>query len=315
MQRNAEPSPSREPARALPRTVALSDLHLGRPDGAACANAFERIVSEADRVIVNGDIAELHHARFQADAERELDIFRDLCASRGVKLDLVAGNHDPFVSEHRALSIADGAVYITHGDAFHPAVAPWSPYSGSMRATFAAALASARADSGMREDEALFAAAREASIAEWRVMGAGAHVSTLANMAVRPHRALTVIGYWLRYPALAANWAQRFAPRAGTVLVGHSHRAFARTVQGLMVVNTGSYGFPGTPHAVVLEGSNASFHRITLDGARYALSPEPSRRWRLSAREAVQSASAGASSTPLMNRAASPSATRSMDAS
>jgi predicted phosphodiesterase len=313
MHRNAEPSPRPNAAQALPRTVVLSDLHLGRPGGALGANAFEQIVSEADRVIVNGDIAELHHARFQADAERELDLFRDLCASRGVKLDLVAGNHDPFVSEQRALSVADGAVYITHGDAFHPAVAPWSPFSASMRATFADALA--RTAPGTPEDEALFAAAREASIAEWRVMGAGAHVSTLANMAVRPHRVLTVLGYWMRYPALAANWAARFAPRAGTVIVGHSHRAFVRKLGGRVVVNTGSYGFPGVPHAVVLEGATASLHRIALEGARYGLLAAPLRRWTLAPRETAQPASAGAASTPLMNRAASPSATRSMDAS
>ena len=313
MHRNAEPSPRPNAAQALPRTVVLSDLHLGRPGGALGANAFEQIVSEADRVIVNGDIAELHHARFQADAERELDLFRDLCASRGVKLDLVAGNHDPFVSEQRALSVADGAVYITHGDAFHPAVAPWSPFSASMRATFADALS--RTAPGTPEDEALFAAAREASIAEWRVMGAGAHVSTLANMAVRPHRVLTVLGYWMRYPALAANWAARFAPRAGTVIVGHSHRAFVRRIGGRVVVNTGSYGFPGVPHAVVLEGATASFHRIALAGARYELLASPLQRWTLEPGETAQPASAGAASTPLMNRAASPSATRSMDAS
>lgn len=313
MHRNAEPSPRPDDAQSSPRTVVLSDLHLGRPGGAIGANAFEHIVAEADRVVVNGDIAELHHAVFQADAERELDLFRDLCASRGVKLDLVAGNHDPFVSELRALSVADGAAYITHGDAFHPAVAPWSPFSASMRATFAETLA--HAAPGTPEDEALFAAAREASIAEWRVMGAGAHVSTLANMAVRPHRVLTVLGYWMRYPALAANWAARFAPRAGTVVVGHSHRAFVRRIGGRVVVNTGSYGFPGTPHAVVLEGAAASFHRILRSDAHYRLASTPIARWALEPRSLPQPASAGAASTPLMNRAAAPSATRSMDAS
>ena len=49
------------PAR-VPRTLILSDLHLGRPDGAGRADAFETLVADFDRVIVNGDIAELTNA-------------------------------------------------------------------------------------------------------------------------------------------------------------------------------------------------------------------------------------------------------------
>jgi len=108
------------PPERLPRTIVLSDLHLGRPGGAGGAAAFEALVGDCDRLIVNGDSAELHHEAFRADAERELDRFRDLCVTRGVRVDLIAGNHDPFVSDLRSLELADGAVYITHGDALHP---------------------------------------------------------------------------------------------------------------------------------------------------------------------------------------------------
>jgi predicted phosphodiesterase len=310
------------------RTLVLSDLHLGRPGGARHARAFEAMVAQFDRVIVNGDAAELHHARFQRDAEVELDIFRDLCLSRGIRLDLIAGNHDAFVSDVRALTLADDAIYVTHGDAFHPAIAPWSPYAASMRQTYAAALEAT--PPGTAEDVARFAAAREASLAEWRTMGAGAHVSTIANMAVRPHRVMSVLVYWSRFPALAAGWAEKFAPRAGTMLVGHSHRAFIKDINGLRIVNTGSFGFPGKPHAVVLEGDTARVHRIVDHAPYYHLANEPLAAWSIAhhegrtpknSRETGQRSDSpqfdpsdrGAASAPVMNRAASPSAWRSMD--
>ena len=316
----ARPQSSSPPS--LPRTLVLSDLHLGRPGGARSARAFEAIVAQFDRVIVNGDAAELHHARFQRDAEVELDLFRDLCFSRGIRLDLVAGNHDAFVSDVRSLALADDAIYLTHGDAFHPAIAPWSPYATSMRQTYEKVLDAT--PTGMAGDAARFAAAREASLAEWRTMGEGAHVSTVANMAVRPHRVLSVLLYWSRFPALAAGWAKRYAPRAGTMLVGHSHRAFIKDIGGLRLVNTGSFGFPGKPHAVVFEGETARVHRIVDHAPYYHLANDAVASWKIAhhaGREvharspALQFASSdgGAASASVMNRAASPSAMRSMD--
>ena len=307
------------PPERLPRTIVLSDLHLGRPGGAGGAAAFEALVGDCDRLIVNGDSAELHHEAFRADAERELDRFRDLCVTRGVRVDLIAGNHDPFVSDLRSLELADGAVYITHGDALHPAIAPWSPYAASMRRAFEAALRATPPD--MPEDAARFAAAREAALAEWTTMGAGAHVSTLANMAIRPHRALRAVAFWAIYPRLVGRWAARFAPRAGTVIVGHSHRAFVRTGGPRALVNTGAYGFPGRPLAVVLEDGIVRVHAIHARGHHYRLASDAIASWTIShARDPHTGAhakahSSGDASTARMNRAASSSASRSSEVS
>lgn len=295
-----------------PRTVILSDLHLGRAGGALRARAFEPIIASCDRLIVNGDAAELHHVRYQSAAERELDTLRDLCATRGVRLDLIAGNHDPFVSDNRAMHLADGAVYITHGDAMHDAIAPWSPCAASMQRAFTEALRNA--PNTLADDAARFRAAGEAALAEWREMGEGAHISTIGSMAYRPHRLLAVVRYWIAYPRLVADWAARFAPGAGTVVVGHSHRAFAKRLGGRMLVNTGSYGFPGKPHAVVLEGPRAAMHAIELRGTAYALAASPRAAWQLeSCRPDAASTrdGSGRPSAAPMNRAASHSRTPS----
>jgi len=260
------------------RTLILSDLHLGRPRGPFGARSFERLIAEFDRVVINGDVAELGHEKFRKAAKREVRRLRDICATRAIRLDFIAGNHDPNVSEIRSMTLADGAVYLTHGDAFHPAVAPWSPYSASMRRSFEEALG--RMPGHLAEDAARFAAAREAAVEEWQVMGPRAHLSTVPSMLVRPHRMLAVLHYWWRVPQLAARWAECFAPEAGTIVVGHSHRAFVGSIGGRRIVDTGSFTFPGVPHGVVLEGGELRVHRILRDGPRYRLAPNPSHAWR-----------------------------------
>lgn len=292
-----------------PKTIVLSDLHLGRPGATAQAHRFAELVAPFARVIVNGDVAELHHAQFREHAEFELERFRDCCDKAGAKLELIAGNHDPFVASSRSLTLAGGAVYLTHGDALHPSVAPWSPFAETMRQAYETALVSSVA--GRDEHEGRLAAAREASIAEWRAVGSGAHVSTIAGMAVRPHRALAVLSYWRRYPSMVHDWASRFAPHAGTVIVGHSHRPFVRSIGGLRIVNTGAYAFPGHPLAVVLEGGSVRVHRIDMERRLFTLSAQPVASWSIARRDGV--APHAAPSARRMKEAASPSAVESTE--
>lgn len=301
-------------------TIILSDLHLGRPDAAAQAHRFAALVRPFARVIINGDVAELHHARYRSPAEAELDRLREFCAKSGAELDLIAGNHDPFVSDVRARSLHEDALYVTHGDALHPAIAPWSPYASSMKAAYAAAL---RANPSRDEHAARLASAREASMAEWRGMGDGAYISTIAGFTVRPLRALVVLDFWRRYPTLVHDWATRFAPNAGTVVVGHSHRAFVREINGLRIVNTGAYSFPGRPLAVVVDRGAVRVHRIEMENRLFELSARPIAEWTLTRRDGSAPRESAptrnrpqaddAASTRLMNAAASASAARSMD--
>lgn len=263
---------------ARTRTLILSDVHLGRPNGPRNASTLERLVADFDRVIVNGDVAELGHEKYRKAARRDVRRLEDICGARAIRLDFIAGNHDPNVSPHRSMTLLDGAIYLTHGDAFHPAIAPWSPYSASMRRTFEEVLS--RTPGHLAEDEARFAAAHEAAVSEWQVMGPRAHLSTLPSMLIRPHRLLMVLHYWWNVPQLAARWAECFAPEAGTIIVGHSHRAFVKTIGGRRVVDTGSFTFPGVPHGVVIENGEVSVHRILRDGPRYRLAIEPVERWR-----------------------------------
>ncbi|MCA9286043.1 MAG: hypothetical protein KDA22_12540 [Phycisphaerales bacterium] len=127
----------------MPEHVSIfSDTHLGRSRwGLPSADMLRPLWQGSTHVVVNGDVAELHHPRYRRSAEREVLRLQELCEADGVSLTLLSGNHDPYVSEIRHLSLANGRVFVTHGDAIHPAIAPWSPTAAVMREARRSALA------------------------------------------------------------------------------------------------------------------------------------------------------------------------------
>ena len=68
------------------------------------------------------------------------------------------------------------------------------------------------------------------------------------------------------------KWREALGQSAPTVLIGHTHLAFARRIDGTLVINPGSLGMPkdGDPHGsyAVLDGSSVQFCRVAYD-------PEP----------------------------------------
>jgi UDP-2,3-diacylglucosamine pyrophosphatase LpxH len=256
------------------RTVVISDLHLGRPHGAArSAQALRPLWSGAARLIVNGDTAEIHHPEHWSVAARlTLELF-DLCERDGVELILLSGNHDPYISDTRHLTAADGKVFITHGDVMHPAVAPWSPASARIRAAHERALA-ALEHTERDTLEARLRASQHASFAEWHDLDGladeAAHSTTL-GMLIRPWAVAQVLRYWMVFPRLAAAFLAEHAPESEYIVVGHTHRAGIWRIDGRTVINTGSFGFPGKPRAVVLEGARLTVHDVMREGEVYAL--------------------------------------------
>lgn len=259
-----------------PRVLILSDLHLGGPESLRYARGLLPLLEPGTTLVLNGDTAEFHRPEYQEDAETEYRRLLALAEDRDVHVVTLAGNHDPFVSPLRTLELAGGAILVTHGDAFHPSVAPWSLGGRAMRATWERHMATLPP----REREtnaAALAAAREAAISQWRFFGDGDHMSTVWRMAVHPGLAIEVIRAWRDFPRLAAAFGRRHSSAVRFVVTGHCHRAGVRTVGDLTVLNTGAYAFPGTPHAAILDGNRLSLWPIERQGkgigALYRLSP------------------------------------------
>lgn len=257
------------------RVVIISDTHLGRPHcAAASAAALRPLWQGADQCVINGDIAEIHHPDQWAVAARQTMQLFDLCEADDVELTMLSGNHDPFISDIRHLHLAKDAVLVTHGDVLHPAVAPWSPAAGRIRAAYHDALASV--DVAARDElEQRLIAAQHASHAEWHDLKKETSKSTLLGMMTRPWAIVQVMLYWRQVPRLAAEFAARCAPRARFVVIGHTHRPGIWHVDERVIINTGCYGFPGSPRAVVLEGNRLSVWRIVMRSGAYHLADRP----------------------------------------
>jgi predicted phosphodiesterase len=256
------------------RIVIVSDLHLGRArGGASSADALRPIWEGASRFIVNGDVAEVHDPQHQAIAALETLKLSDLCESDEVELTLISGNHDPYVTDVRHLSLFDDAVFVTHGDALHPAITPWSP--GHDRMQHAQEAAMANIDPDDRDSlESRLHASQHACYSEWkdldRLADEARHTSPL-GMLLRPHAVFQVLRYWRAFPQMAARFGAAYAPRARFIVMGHTHRAGIWKIDERVIINTGSYGFPGRPRAVVIENGALRVHDVVRKGRTYRL--------------------------------------------
>ncbi len=256
------------------RIVIISDTHLGRPHAAALsARALRPLWRNADRLIVNGDTAEVHHPSHWCEAAKETMQLFDLCETDDVHLTLLSGNHDPYISDIRHLHLARGLVFVTHGDVLHPAVAPWSPAAARIHRAYQSGLEQLE-DADRETLEARLQLAQHASHEEWKhlhELKREAGRSTMFNMLIRPWAVARVLWYWRTVPRLAGEFVARHAPEARFAIFGHTHRPGVWTHHDRTIINTGSFGFPGSPRAVVIEGRELSVVRIEWRGGEYAL--------------------------------------------
>lgn len=257
------------------RILIISDTHLGRARHAArSARALAPLWRGMSHLILNGDIAEVHHPRHRAAAAREMMSLLDRCERDDVHVTLLSGNHDPFISDHRHLEICGGDVFITHGDVVHPAVAPWSISAGRMRRVHAEAIQKLRHESSSLLDARL-TASQWASHAEWDSLEKQARLSALRGMLMRPWSVVEVLRYWRAFPRLVDAFAAEFAPKAKFIITGHTHHAGIWSRAERTIINTGCFGFPSRPHGVVIEGDRLSLHRIERTADGYALADSP----------------------------------------
>lgn len=257
------------------RIVVISDTHLGRPRCAATsAAALRPLWTDADHFIINGDVAEVHHPEHWTDAARaSLQLF-DLCDADDVQLTLLSGNHDPYISSHRYLHIESDRIFVTHGDALHPAVAPWSPKAGRIRDAHDEALATLDPDQ-RRDLESRLSVTKLVSHQEWNTLRRQAESSALWRMLISPWAITKVLWYWRTFPALGARFGEEHAPKAQFLLFGHTHRPGIWHIRGRTIINTGSFGFPGRPRAVVIENESLSVWPIVLRDGAYQYGTRP----------------------------------------
>lgn len=252
------------------KTLIISDTHLGKPSGTTAA-ALRPIWQGIDELVINGDAAEVQVPWLRGAAVRELDQLEQLTRQDGVKLTLISGNHDAYLTDRRC--IQRGSILVMHGDALHPAVAPWTRIAKPLAERTQKEIASAeRDDLESRLDIAQHVGHSE-FLKEYVLSNLGE--STARRILARPIEVPQVLWYWKREPKLAQAFLQRYAPQSKVLIVGHSHRRAIWQRGPHTIINTGAFMFPGKPQGVLLHGSTLAVHRIIKDHNTYRLAVHP----------------------------------------
>jgi predicted phosphodiesterase len=257
-----------------PSTRIFSDLHFRDPQGVLKEMAeFAPLLGDAGRVVFNGDSLDTQIGAMARHGD-ELKAFGARLEREGREVTWLTGNHDPDFGEEAELSLQEERVWVTHGDVFFHAIAPWSHYAGELRAGFerlatgVPAAELGRVETRLRLHREVVRTLREPE--HLFHPGVWARAYRLAHTVLPPRRVVEMIRAWCATPRLVAELARAQRPRAQVVVLGHTHypgvwRVPARGAAGraLTVINTGSFTRPLGGLFVELRGERVRVVRIS----------------------------------------------------
>ena len=236
---------------AEPRLRIFSDLHFRDPRGQLHDLAhFAPLLGDAGRVVFNGDSLDTQVPSLARHAGELLDF----AGRSGREIDWLSGNHDPDFSDRAELSLADERVWVTHGDVFFEAIAPWSHHAAELRKRFAGLSAGrsaeevSRVETRLRLHRLVARALPEPPHLFEPGLLTGAY--RVAHALLPPRRLVSILHTWATTPRVVAALARAQRPHARVVGLGHTHYPGVWRVPGpnggqaLTVINTGSFTRP-----------------------------------------------------------------------
>lgn len=258
-------------------TRILSDIHFGdRATRVARLAQLRPVLAGASQLILNGDTLDTrpgpHPAHTAACRADVLDFFpREVPATI-----FLTGNHDADFSPHHSLDLADGEIFVVHGDIFFDNLVPWSADVPLIERLMAAELQRMPAEHHHHLEHrlALFrrvaAAIPQRHQAEKRRLTYALHY--LADTVWPPARILRILRAWRSTPEHAAALTRRHRPRAEFVISGHTHRpGIWQMPTGVTVINTGSYCPPLGGTAVDVTDDTVTVRPVELRNGEFRL--------------------------------------------
>jgi predicted phosphodiesterase len=251
-------------------TRILSDLHYGdRASRLLSLNQLRPLLDGPDKIILNGDTLDTRHGPYPERTARARAEVTEFFGAYAPAVTHLTGNHDPDISAHHSLDLADGRVFITHGDIIFENVVPW----GQDAAFFTYRITSALA--ALPPADRPLLAARLALYRATCLALPQRHqaepnpfkyfINLAADTVWPPLRTFRIFRAWNETPARAAAVAATHRPAARFMLIGHTHRpGIWQTPSGLTVINTGSLTRPFGAYAVDLTPGLLTVRRIEL---------------------------------------------------
>jgi predicted phosphodiesterase len=246
----------------------FSDIHYG--DRLSRVRALEQLrplCEGIDQLVLNGDTLDTrdgpnpgHTAQCRAEVA-------GFVARAGVPVTFLTGNHDPDFSTQHQLDLADGEVFVIHGDVLFESIVPWGHDAEPIRRKVRAELAALPAGAEHRLEERVAAFRRVAASLQQRHQAERDPIKYayrfLTDTVWPPPSALNMLRAWRDLPRLAGALAAEHRPRARFAIVGHTHRPGVwPTAAGVTVINTGSFSPPFGGMVADLAGGRLTVRRI-----------------------------------------------------
>jgi predicted phosphodiesterase len=229
----------------------LSDLHLGhKVSRIQKVSALRPLIAGAGTVIFNGDTWQELARPFY---KRSLAMFEELkwlCCEEGADAVFLPGNHDPGFPGPGWVSLADGRIIVTHGDALLPSGSPWKreilTNAEEIRKIWDQ---HPRATEDVAERiEVAREIARELCSVEHPT--GRKFIQRAWDAVVPPRRAVKMLEAWATQGAAGAEFCKTYFPSAEVLVIGHFHREGNWLIDRHRVINTGSFMAPGRAHWV-----------------------------------------------------------------
>jgi predicted phosphodiesterase len=237
------------------RTRILSDIHYGDQSSRVLRLAQMRpLFDGVDRLILNGDTLDTrpgpapdHTAEIRAHV---LEFFPRMVPA----MTFLSGNHDADFTSTHYVDLADGAVFVTHGDIFFDNIVPWSAdvplITRLLHEEFAPVPEARRRDLDVR----LAVFRRVAARVPQRHQSERNRLKYIASLFIDtvwpPLRIVNIFRSWRAMPQRASETARRYRPQAKFILAGHTHRPGIWPTPGVTVINTGAFCRPFGSFAV-----------------------------------------------------------------
>jgi predicted phosphodiesterase len=227
----------------------LSDIHFGdRISRVVRLEQLQPLFGGVSHLVLNGDTLDTREGPNPAHNEECRAAVVDFLPKR-IRPTFLSGNHDPDFTPHHYLDLAQGSVFVIHGDLMYDDIVPWSIDGPVIGRRIAAELEKLPIPQRHDLDQRSAIFRRVAASIPQRHQSERHRLKYalryLADTVWPPQKLFRVLRAWQTAPTRAATLAGRYRPRAKFILNGHTHRAgIWRMPSGVTVINTGSFAPP-----------------------------------------------------------------------